>query len=211
MMFSTPIIVASSNIDKIRELKVVASDFAIELLAPESFSSQNLKNEIPTVEEVGVSYLENAALKARAYSAWSGCFALGDDSGLEVVALDNRPGLFSARYAGVGASDKDKMDKVLSELEELERISGPVVRTAFFRCALVLVSPNGLHWQAEYSMQGQVLREPRGKKGFGYDPIILIDGLGVTLAELDFAQTCKIGFRACAARELFQKFLAGVS
>jgi len=134
--------------------------------------------------------------------------AIGDDSGLEISALGGRPGVFSARYAGEGASDKVRMAKVLAELAELELAAPGLDRRACFRCTLVLAYPNGAVLWAEGELKGTILYEPRGDKGFGYDPIVLIDELGQTLAEVDFSITCENGFRARAARELFGKLLA---
>jgi XTP/dITP diphosphohydrolase len=150
--------------------------------------------EPPEVEETGDTFLANALLKGRAYTAWSGLAAVADDSGLEVDALGGAPGVRSARYAGQGASDQANLDKLLAALAGVP----PERRTARFRCAAVLVEPRwgsgGLEpgppmergeWHAEAAWDGRVLATPRGSNGFGYDPVFLPDGWELTSAEVD--------------------------
>jgi XTP/dITP diphosphohydrolase len=198
----SPIVVASSNLSKIEELKAVGKAFGLELLSPAEVANGR---SIPTVDETESTYYGNAFLKAKAFKDWSGLPALGDDSGLEVEALDKRPGVFSARYAGADTSHSQKIDCLLEELEERRGKNLDVDRRAAFRCSLVLCAMTGEVFTAESCLPGQILEERRGRGGYGYDPIVLIDSLGKTLAELDFAETCQLGFRGLAARKLFTK------
>lgn len=205
------ILVASGNKHKIRELQYSAEQFGIELLSPAQAAERLALTSPPEVEETADSYLGNALLKANAYCRWSGLPALGDDSGLEVAALDGRPGIHSARYAGPGSSDRDKMEKLLAEVAaaagdyEDGNSQSRKRRSALFRCVLAIVYPNGQRDNAEGVLHGHVLGTPRGNKGFGYDPVVYIDELGATLAEVDFEVTCRRGFRARAAQALFAK------
>lgn len=199
------IIAATGNRNKIAELSAVGREYGIVIVAPEDLRRRLGLPDVPEVAETGSSYLENARLKAEAFVKWSGIPALGDDSGLEVKALGGRPGLHSARYAGAGSSDQQKIAKLLSELEQL----GPAAeRTAHYRCVLVLKFPDGSEVTAESLLPGEVLQTVRGSAGFGYDPIIKMDNLGRTLAEVDFETTVKDGFRPVAARRLFSCLLA---
>lgn len=199
------ILAATSNANKVKELQIVASEFGIEIVSAKQL--QETKNLLPPpeVEETASTYRGNALLKARAYAKWANLPALADDSGLEVVCLDNRPGVLSARYAGVGSSDKEKIEKLISEIAHLEKEKGKVDRSAYFCCSLSLYVSEDEIYSAETKLKGFVLDSPKGDKGFGYDPIILIEKLGKTLAEVDFEVTCKQGFRAEALRELFRQ------
>lgn len=210
------IIIASSNKNKILELQTVADEFSLELLSPEQAQAQFKLQPPPEVEETGTTYRENAFLKARAFAAWSGMPSLGDDSGLEVSALEDRPGLYSARYGGDGLSSEDRYRLLLVELEEYLRKHQVRDRSARFRAYLALVFPAGSgpldqsgmqrdEFEAEGTLEGEILPEPRGTKGFGYDPIVTIHSLGKTLAEVDFSRVCEIGFRGIAARKLFRQ------
>jgi len=197
------ILIASGNKHKLKELQSVAARFDIRLIPPDECRQSLGLAPCPEVEENGTTFFENALLKAQAFSAWSGMPALGDDSGLEVEALEGRPGIFSARYA---SDDSARIDKLLRELEALEQRSGQSNRRARFRSVLVLFFPRtGEILHAEGTLEGEVLRERRGHGGFGYDPIIYLEALQATLAEIDFARTCREGFRALAAEKLFAR------
>src|SRR5690606_29296348 len=132
----------------------------------------------PDVEETGATMAENALLKARAAAGHTGLWAMADDSGLEVDALDGRPGVYSARFAGPGATDADNNAKLL---RLLEGVPDPR-RTARFRCAIALVSPDGDEYVDEGVCEGVVAREPRGEGGFGYDPLFIVPEYGRTFA-----------------------------
>ncbi len=205
-VFVSEILIASSNLNKILELQTVGRKFGLSLLSPGDIAQKRNLGPWPEVQETGATYQENALLKGIAFSKWAGIPALGDDSGLEVTALDNRPGVWSARYAGAGASDKDKIAKLLQDYQHSQIANKD--RSAYFCCHLALCYPLGAVLFGDASLKGTLLDEPRGEKGFGYDPIILIDELGKTLAEIDFELTCEKGFRARAAEKLFSKLLS---
>lgn len=190
------VLLASTSKNKLAELQTVSKEFGVKLLSAGELGTAPLD-----VPETGSSYEENALLKARAYAELSGLPALGDDSGLEVQALNGAPGIFSARYA---PTDSEKLEKLLRELKEAGAES-PEQRRARFVCALALYHPQtkALH-TARAELSGEVLLSPRGQGGFGYDPLILLDNLGKTLAEVDFRITCTQGFRALAAKKLWQ-------
>jgi XTP/dITP diphosphohydrolase len=150
---------------------------------------------LPHVEETGATYLDNALLKARALAAASGLPALADDSGLEVDALGGAPGVRSARYAGEEATDEANNRKLLDAL------AGAGQRTARFRCVLVLVIPSGETLTADGVLEGTIGTGPKGKNGFGYDPLfVLPDGRHV--AELAPEEKMRISHRAMAAGKL---------
>jgi XTP/dITP diphosphohydrolase len=183
-------LVATGNRGKLAELRALFAGSGLELSLP--FESGVT---LPHVEETGATYLDNALLKARALAAASGLPALADDSGLEVDALGGAPGVRSARYAGEGATDETNNARLLKEL------TGTMKRNARFRCVLVLVIPNGETISAEGTLEGTIGTEPRGKNGFGYDPIfVLPDGRHV--AELAPEEKQRISHRAVAARIL---------
>ena len=199
------IVIASGNKNKIRELQAVATGYNIKLSSPSEIKEELNLGEVPEVEETSPDYLGNARLKAEAYAQWSGIPALGDDSGLEVEALDGRPGVLSARYGGPGLDDTGRWQRLLAEVRELEASKSDLSRRAFFRCVLVLSFPGGQELSTEGILEGELLKKPRGDAGFGYDPVVLIDCLGKTLAEVDFSLVCEQGFRARAARKLFDQ------
>lgn len=135
---------------------------------------------LPHIEEDGTSFRENAVKKAiltaRACNTW----AMADDSGLEIDALKGRPGIYSSRYAGQGASDEKNIEKALSELRGVPKEK----RTARFLCSIALASPHQIFFVAEGCCEGIILEQPRGKGGFGYDPIFLVPDYNQTFAEL---------------------------
>lgn len=198
-------VAATQSGNKLLELQQVAARLGYAIISPADAQRLLSLSSPPVVDETGESYLENAALKARAYSSWSGLPALGDDSGLEVRALEGRPGLYSARYAGPNAGDSQRIEKILTEVREVESRLGVRDRAAHFRCSLVLRLVDGQEYHAEATLEGEVLDGPRGTGGFGYDPIVLIHSLGATLAEVDFAVTCQRGFRAKALESLVER------
>lgn len=208
MLKFNKILAATSNANKLKEIRTVASEFGIEIISPKELRESRKLAEVPDVEENENTYHGNALLKARAYAKWASMPALADDSGLEVACLDNRPGVLSARYAGVGSSDREKIAMLISEIANLESEKGVQERTAHFCCSLSLYVSEKEIYSAEARLKGHVLESPRGNKGFGYDPIILIEKLGKTLAEVDFELTCREGFRAEALRNLFEKISA---
>ncbi len=136
--------------------------------------------DIPDIAEDGKSFFENALVKARTVSKLTGEIVLADDSGLEVDALGGAPGIYSSRYAGLEATDEKNILKLLDDLKDVPAEK----RTAAFRCLLVLYRPDGTYETFEGRWPGRILPEPRGKGGFGYDPVFEDPGLGLTAAEL---------------------------
>ena len=170
------VVLASGNRGKLAEFTCAFGDLGIELIA-----QSELAIEAP--EETGLSFVENALLKARYASQLSGLPALADDSGLCVDALDGAPGLYSARYAGVGASDADNRIQLLQAMSD---VPAPL-RTARFVCVLALLRHphDPLPWIAEARWEGTIGSSERGSGGFGYDPLFHpLDGGGHTAAEL---------------------------
>jgi XTP/dITP diphosphohydrolase len=148
------------------------------------------------VEENGATYQENALLKARAYAQLSGLLTLADDSGLEVDALDGAPGVRTARYAGVGASDRDRYALLLRNLEGVPDAQ----RTARFRCVIALAWPEGRTEVVEGTCEGYITHAPKGDRGFGYDPVFYVPECGCTMAELPAEVKNLISHRARAAQ-----------
>ena len=186
------IILATQNQGKIKELQELLADETIDIL-----SLQDIE-DWEDVEENGVTFADNAALKARAAVKKTGLIALADDSGLEVDALNNAPGVYSARFAGEPKDDERNNDKLLQELESIPDGS----RTARFRCALVVVTPEGEEFLTEGSVEGQILRQRRGQKGFGYDPLFYVPEYARTMAELTLTEKNKLSHRAQAFRKV---------
>ncbi len=186
------LLVATGNAGKLRELR--------RLLAPEGIEVRGL-TEVPgarPVEEDGATFLENARKKARALAELTGLPALADDSGLAVAALGGRPGVRSARYAGPGATDADNNRKLLEELRGVP----PGQRQAAFVCAMVLAVPGQEDVEAEGRLEGRILEEGRGEEGFGYDPLFLVEGQGLTLAELALDAKNRLSHRGRALAAL---------
>jgi XTP/dITP diphosphohydrolase len=171
----TQIVLASNNPGKVREIGQMLADLDLQVLPQSAFN-------IEEVEETGLSFVENAILKARHAAAESGLPAIADDSGLEVDALNGAPGIYSARYAGPGASDTQNLQKLLTELEKVPEAQ----RTARFQCLMVYMrhaqDPTPLICQGTW--EGRITFEPRGESGFGYDPVFFVPSHNCTSAEL---------------------------
>ena len=197
----TRLCIATGNLGKQAEFRELLADWAGEIVYPQELGL-NLE-----VQEVGDSYAEIAALKACAYAAASGLPCLADDSGLEVDALDGAPGLYTARYAGPGASDADRWKKLLEALAETPEGQ----RSARFRCAVALARPGQKEAEtAEGACEGRIAFGPRGVEGFGYDPIFYVPEYGCTMAELPPEIKNQISHRARAlqaARPLLDALL----
>lgn len=189
------VVLASNNPGKVREFNALLSQFDI-ILIPQS------ELGVKDTEETGLSFVENALLKARNASLSTGLPALADDSGLSVDAIDGSPGIYSARYAGPNASAKDNIDKLLSELNHVpdER------RHAHFYCALVFMSheKDPIPLICEGKWPGMILREPRGTQGFGYDPVFYLPELNKTAAELSLDVKNKMSHRGIALQLLIK-------
>jgi XTP/dITP diphosphohydrolase len=185
------LILASGNAGKIAELRALLRTLPLQLVSP---AELGLEDRIP---ETGGDYASNAQLKARAMAQRSGGWALADDSGLEVDALDGAPGLHSARLAGPGGTDADRRAHLLALLRP-----HPRPWTARFRCTLALAHPRHGVELAEGVCEGEVLPHERGSGGFGYDPLFLVDGTTSTMAELPMEAKNVLSHRAAAVRTL---------
>ncbi len=153
---------------------------------------------LPKVEETGQTFAANARLKAVSLAAATGLPALADDSGLCVEALNGVPGIYSARWAGLEATDADRNAKLLEALADVPEAA----RAARFVCAVALALPDGTAWTAHGECAGVLLREGRGTNGFGYDPLFLFPKLNLTMAELTAAQKNTRSHRALALARL---------
>jgi XTP/dITP diphosphohydrolase len=168
------IIFATKNEGKVKEITEMLTFMNIELMSLNQFES------LPEIVENGKTYLENALKKAKIISEFTGEIVLADDSGLQVDVLDGEPGVYSARYAGEGATDEENNAKLLAKLKGVPEEK----RTASFFCALVLYHQDGDYSSFEAEWQGRIIDERRGTNGFGYDPIFLSPQLNKTAAEL---------------------------
>ena len=196
--------VATNNPGKQREFMQLLAGWGGEIAFP-----RDLGLDLE-VEEGGASFEENAILKARAYAAASGLPSLADDSGLEVDALGGAPGILSARYAGAGASDADRRQKLLAALADTPADG----RSARFRCVVAISDPGGRVAVAAGTCEGQIALEARGTHGFGYDPIFYLPEYGCTMAELCPDLKNQISHRARAiqaARPLLDALLMDVT
>lgn len=193
------IVVATTNAGKVREFKRLLADVKVKIRGLNEF------RDLPEVRETGATFVENAAIKAAAYAQFLDSWVLADDSGLEVAALDDQPGVFSARYGGAALSDAERSRKLLFELEK----TNDRERAARFVCALILADETGAaRCTATGVCSGRIADKPKGTNGFGYDPIFVPDGFGETFGELDDEIKEKIGHRARASREIV-RFLHG--
>jgi XTP/dITP diphosphohydrolase len=185
------LILATSNLHKVGEMRELLPGVELEPL-PESYESP---------AEDGDSFEANALIKARAAHAVLGGPVIADDSGIESFDLDGAPGIYSARYAGSGASDEDNLDKLLGEVDAADG-----ERRAAYVCVLALVEEDGTEHVFEANCEGALLRERRGSGGFGYDPVFVPDDTGAdderTMSELSRAEKNAISHRGRAARLL---------
>jgi XTP/dITP diphosphohydrolase len=188
------ILLATRNRGKIREFRHLLGQCGIEVFGLFDFSINK------DFAEDGSTFAENARSKALLCSNETQLPVLADDSGLEVAALDGRPGIYSARYAGEGASDADRIEKLLFELRD-----HPGSREARFVCALALAQNGQLLLEAEGECWGLISERPRGSSGFGYDPIFLFPDLGRTYAELTESEKNLYSHRAKAIHALVHK------
>ncbi len=187
------IVLASGNAGKAREISQMLANHRIEVLPQSAFN-------VIEVEETGLTFVENALLKARHAAAHSGLPAIADDSGLEVDALHGAPGIYSARYAGIDASDNDNLAKLLAALADVPTAH----RTARFQCLMVYMEhahdPTPIICQGTW--EGRILFEPRGTQGFGYDPVFFVRTHNCSAAELPPAVKNNLSHRGQALRQL---------
>ena len=191
------VVLASGNAGKVVELQKALESFHVTLIPQTQYG-------VESAEEIGLTFIENAILKARHASKETGLPALADDSGLEVDALQGAPGIYSARYAGEDATDAQNNLKLLEMLDGIETEQ----RTARFHCVLVYVR----HWQdptpliCQASWDGVIKTELDGEGGFGYDPLFYIPNLNCTSAQLSKDEKNKISHRGQAIKKLHQIF-----
>lgn len=206
------LVIASHNEGKVREIRDLLGPYGIEPVSAAEL-------DLPEPEETGVTFMDNADLKARAAADLSGLPALADDSGLCVEALGDRPGIFSARWALVDphvdpAADPGRVEgerdfgRAMRRVQdELEALGPDASRAAHFVCALAVVWPDGHSEWFEGRVDGSLVWPPRGDNGFGYDPIFVAAGRDVTFGEMDPAEKHAISHRADAFRKLVAALL----
>jgi len=189
------VVLASSNQGKLREIQQVLAHLDMQLIPQSEF-------DVSDAEETGLTFVENAIIKARHAAAISGLPALADDSGLEVDALQGRPGIYSSRFAGDKATDGDNIQKLLTDLADVK----PPQRSARFQCVLVYMrhaeDPSPLI--AQGSWEGFILEEARGQNGFGYDPVFYIPEHQRASAELEAEVKNQHSHRARALEQLVE-------
>lgn len=186
-----PVLVATSNEGKLREFRGLLR--GLDVASPHDAGVADLQ-----VDETGETFRDNALLKARAYTAASGWISVADDSGLEVDALDGRPGVRSARYGGAGLDDVGRYRHLLEEMRDVP--DGQ--RTAHFCCHLALVTPDGRTIEAQGRCSGHILQGPAGDGGFGYDPVFHVPQYGRSMASLSRAEKAAVSHRGQALRAL---------
>jgi XTP/dITP diphosphohydrolase len=189
------LVVGTNNAGKISELNELLADLPVEIFGLNKFEN------VSDVAETGATFAENAILKANSYALQTGFWALSDDSGLEVEALSGAPGVFSARYAGENAGDKERIAKLLDELAE----TGDEARRARFVCVMAMADARGeIKFLAEGICEGKIASEARGANGFGYDPIFVPDGFTETFGELSSTVKGEISHRARAIKKIIR-------
>ncbi len=194
------IVLATRNKKKIEEIKRIVKDMPITIYTLNDFP------DCPDVKEDGNTFEENAVKKAMAVSKYTKMPALADDSGLEVYALGGAPGVLSARYAGEGADDRRNFEKLLSEM----KLISDEKRGARFACCIALSFPDGKVETFMGYAEGRIGREPRGSKGFGYDPVFYPIGHNKTFAEMTDEEKDALSHRGTALKKLYE-YLKGRS
>jgi XTP/dITP diphosphohydrolase len=185
------ILLATNNRAKVKEYAKLLQDIPYRIV---SLEDMHISEQ---VEETGTSFEENAILKARRYAELSGLTTIADDSGLEVDALGGEPGVRSARYAGEGASDKERIDFLLNKLVDVPWEK----RLAQFRCVIAIAYPDGKVQICQGQCRGILTFKPLGDNGFGYDPVFYLPDLHKTMAELSMSEKNAISHRGKAAEE----------
>ncbi len=188
------IVLATSNTNKVKEFKAMLADFPVEIKSLADFGP------LPPVVEDGATFDENAYKKAHHVAKVLGIPAIADDSGLSVTALNGEPGVYSARYAGEGATDQQNWEKLLKKMD------GVKDRVAFFTCVLSIAVPSGPALTYEATCDGTILESPRGENGFGYDPVFYYEPLKKTFAELSMEEKNRISHRGKVFKEVKTEF-----
>jgi XTP/dITP diphosphohydrolase len=198
---SSKLVLASSNAGKLREINQLIAGLGLEAVPQSDF-------DVPDAEETGLSFVENAILKARHAAQLTGLPAIADDSGLEVDALKGAPGIYSARFAGPGASDADNVQKLLAELKDVPEAQ----RTARFQCLMVYMAhaadPTPLICQGTW--EGRILFAPQGENGFGYDPVFWVPSEKCASAELAPEVKNRLSHRGQALQKLLAALKASL-
>ena len=185
------IVLASKNLDKVKEMRLALQDLPVEILSLADFS------DLPDAVEDGATFEDNALIKARFFAARTGLACLADDSGLEVDALNGLPGVHSARFAGYHADDATNNQKLLEELGKI----GTTESTAAYRCALAFVDTDGTEFITQGKITGTIKIAAQGTGGFGYDPYFYIDD-SRTMAQISRAEKNQISHRGAALKEM---------
>lgn len=195
---SKTILIATGNLGKIAEIRGLFQETPFDFRGLEDIAG------IAEVEETGATFETNAGLKASGYAKQAGLWSLADDSGLEIEALDGRPGVFSARYGGERLNFAERMEIILRELED----AGDAARAARFVCVMALADEAGkVRFVAEGECRGRIAAGPRGTLGFGYDPIFLPEGFDRTFGELPGPVKAAVSHRARAATKIMRYLL----
>jgi XTP/dITP diphosphohydrolase len=188
----TRVVLATTNPNKIREIRALLDGVAIEVIGLDRFAG------LEPPEETGLTFEENAALKARYYSAATGLPAIAEDSGLEIDALGGQPGVESARFGGADSSYPEKFERLYAMLDA----AGGRESTARFVCAVALADGDALRFAARGTVEGRISHRPCGAHGFGYDPIFFYPPEGHTLAEVSDDVKRAVSHRGAAFRAL---------
>lgn len=188
------IVLASKNLDKVREMRLALKNLPIEILSLADFA------EIPDAIEDGATFEENALIKAKFFSERTKLACLADDSGLEVDALGGLPSVHSARFAGYHADDKTNNQKLLDELKKISASESKAV----YRCALAFVDTDGTEILTQGKVEGKIKTVAKGSGGFGYDPYFYLDE-SRTMAEISPVEKNNISHRGAALREMILK------
>ena len=195
------LLIATQNRGKWAEIRQILSDLPFRFLSLKDFPAIN------AVEETGKTFMDNAVLKANGYASQTRTLTLADDSGLEVDALEGKPGVFSARYAGERASDEERVKRLLDDLASVDALG----RTARFVSAIAVANPEGKILKLSIgSCEGAISFSPHGEGGFGYDPIFIPLGYDLSFAELGSEIKNDISHRARALAET-RDYLAGLT
>jgi XTP/dITP diphosphohydrolase len=187
------VVLASANTGKLRELQELLAGLDLVLLPQAHFA-------VPEAAETGLSFVENAIIKARNAAHYSGLPAIADDSGLQVDILQGAPGIYSARYAGAGAGDPENLDFLIRQIKA-EDAAQPAAR---FQCVMVYIrhADDAMPIIAQGTWEGYIITEPRGGNGFGYDPVFYVPSHQCTSAELPATEKNRISHRGQAMQQL---------
>ena len=187
------IVLATRNNRKVREISRIFRGYDVRFLILDAFPG------CPDVEEDGKTFRQNALKKAVSIARFTGCTAIADDSGLEVMALGRAPGVFSARYAGKGADDRKNLMKLLREMRGLEGED----REARFVCCIAIAFPDGCYKTFTGYAKGEIAKKPKGFNGFGYDPVFYPAGYDRTFAQMTASEKDRLSHRGKALKKLY--------